>query len=277
MTTQQALRIAVEKLQQAECATPRLDAEILLMHIWGIPRTQLIIKAHDDLPAPIQQCFDDAIGKRCERIPVAYITGKKEFWSRDFNVSPDVLIPRPETEHLIEELFTLYPDTQAPYHFADIGTGSGCIAITIACEYPNAMIIASDISEPSLAIARKNAEQHDVTTRIQFKHGDLYQAFDTTTPKLDAIVSNPPYVSSHEMHHLERELYHEPSHALSDTSDGLSLLRRLLHDAPDHLKHGAYLLLETGLCGLPETPPHMTFLHTYQDLAGNLRGGVYQH
>ncbi|MDQ6957211.1 MAG: peptide chain release factor N(5)-glutamine methyltransferase, partial [Mariprofundaceae bacterium] len=102
MTTQQALHDAIKQLHDAACETPRLDAETLLMHVWNISRTQLIIKAHDDIPNDIQTAFNNAIGERCKRIPVAYITGEKEFWSRMFNVTPDVLIPRPETEHLIE-------------------------------------------------------------------------------------------------------------------------------------------------------------------------------
>jgi len=276
MTAQQALRDAIKQLHDAACETPRLDAETILMHLWAISRTQLIIKAHDDLPMHIKAAFNDAIKQRCERIPVAYITGEKEFWSHMFKVGPDVLIPRPETEHLIEELLKLYPDTQAPYRFADIGTGSGCIAITIASEYPNATIIATDISEKSLDIARSNAQKHHVENRIQFKYGDVYQAFDANTPKLDAIISNPPYVSQNEMLDLEQELHYEPVHALTDEKNGLSILSNLLQGAHCWLKPQAYLLLETGLCGLPSTPKSINLLHPYHDLASQLRGAVYQ-
>jgi len=276
MTADQQLRIAIKKLHQHGCETPRLDAEILLMHAWDINRTQLLIKAHDTLPEAVQINFEHSISERCQRIPIAYITEKKEFWSRDFKVSPDVLIPRPETEHLIEELLKLYPNTQAPYRFADIGTGSGCIAITIACEYPHARVIATDISEKSLAIARSNADLHGVAERIQFKQGDLYQALPPSDEKLDAIVSNPPYLSVEHMQHLEKELHFEPSHALTDKHDGLQLLTKLLHEAPNWLQPHAYLLLETGLSGLPKTPESMTLHHHYHDLAGHLRGGIYQ-
>ncbi|MDQ6967407.1 MAG: peptide chain release factor N(5)-glutamine methyltransferase [Mariprofundaceae bacterium] len=276
MSAQQDLRDAIRRLQAVGCENPRLDAELLLMHVWGMTRTQLIIKAHDELPNDIQHAFEKTISERCKRIPIAYITGEKEFWSRLFNVSPDVLIPRPETEHLIEALLKLYPDKQAPYHFADIGTGSGCIAITIALEYPNSTVIATDISEKSLNIAQHNAKKHHVENRIQFKQGDLYQALDASTTTFDAIISNPPYVSADEMYDLEQELHHEPAHALTDDADGLRLLRTLLHEAPQRLKENGYLLLETGLCGLPETPSSMTMLHSYHDLAGLLRGGIYQ-
>jgi len=277
MSAKEHLQQAITKLQAAGCESARLDAECLLMYAWGINRTQLIIKAHDALPDDVAHSFSEYITRRRKREPVAYIIGEKEFWSRNFNVSPDVLIPRPETEHLIEELLKLYPDQQAPYRFADIGTGSGCIAITIAAEYPNATLVATDISEKSLTIARNNAKTHGVAARMQFKQGDLYQALDVGLPQFDAIISNPPYVSADEMHDLEQELHHEPALALTDTKDGLSLLRTLLQDAPQHLKQGCYLLLETGLCGLPKTPDSITMLHTYHDLAGHLRGGIYQY
>ncbi|MDX8396809.1 MAG: peptide chain release factor N(5)-glutamine methyltransferase [Mariprofundaceae bacterium] len=277
MTAQQCVRQATEILKQAGCDNPRLDAEILLMHTWGLSRTQLIIKAFDDLPDDIRISFDQAIDQRCKRIPVAYITGEKEFWSRSFDVTADVLIPRPETEHLIEQLLKLYPDTQAPYRFADIGTGSGCIAITMACEYPNASVTATDISEKSLAIAQANAQKHDVAQRMTFQCGNLYQALDKDMPRFDAIISNPPYVSAEEMHNLEKELHHEPAHALTDQQDGLSLLTTLLQQAPQHLKQDGHLLLESGLCGLPDTPNAMTMLHPYHDLAGLFRGGIYQY
>jgi len=276
MSAKEHLQQAIAKLQAAGCESARLDAEYLLMHAWDINRTQLIIKAHDTLPDDVAHTFSAYIARRCKREPVAYIIGEKEFWSRSFKVNSDVLIPRPETEHLIEELLKLYPDTQAPYRFADIGTGSGCIAVTIACEYPNAIVVATDISEKSLTIARSNAEKHAVSERVQFKQGDLYQALDVSLPQFDAIISNPPYVSANEMHDLEQELHHEPAHALTDTKDGLSLLYILLNEASEHLKQDGYLFVETGLCGLPETPSTMTMLYPYHDLAGHLRGGVYQ-
>ncbi|MDQ6955223.1 MAG: peptide chain release factor N(5)-glutamine methyltransferase [Mariprofundaceae bacterium] len=276
MTAQQQLRRAIKELQTAGCEAPRLDAELLLMHVWGVSRTQLITQAYEKLPSTVSHAFHSVISKRCKRIPIAYITETKEFWSRNFKVSPDVLIPRPETEHLIEELLKLYPNTEGCYHFADIGTGSGCIAVTLAAEYPNATIIATDICEASLHIAQNNAQTHHVAKRIQFRCGHLYQAFDTSIPKLDAIISNPPYVAQHEMAELADELHHEPVHALTDQSNGLSLLRTLLQQAPNHLKRYGHLLLETGLCGLPETPNDMRILHPYHDLAGLLRGGIYQ-
>jgi len=276
MTAQEALRLAIQQLTTAQCDNPRLDAEVLLMHTWNITRTQLFTRAHDLLPDDVQQHFNTRIERRCQREPVAYITGEKEFWSRSFHVTPEVLIPRPETEHLIEALLTLYPDRQAPYQFTDIGTGSGCIAITLACEFPNASLIATDISAPSLAIARSNAERHGVAHRIAFQQGDLYAALHPEQKEMDAILSNPPYVALSEMETLAAELAHEPRHALTDQADGLNLLRTLLHQAPSWLKEGGYLLVETGICGLPTHPNTMILDHLFHDLAGILRGGVYQ-
>jgi len=277
MIATELLRTAIGQLQAAGCDTPRLDAELLLMHVWGMTRTQLIIKAQDQVPSEIEVAFNLCIKRRCQREPVAYIMETKEFWSRDFHVTPDVLIPRPETEHLIEEVLKRYPDTQSAYRFADIGTGSGCIAITLAAEYPNACVIATDISAASLNIAKANAEHHQLTPRMQFYQGDLYQALPESCAEFDAIISNPPYVSQSEMGALEAELHHEPAHALTDYHDGLQLLKRLVQDAPKHLKPEGFLLLETGLCGLPKATDFMTLLDTYQDLAGHLRGGIYQY
>jgi len=277
MIATELLRTAIGQLQAADCDTPRLDAELLLMHVWGMTRTQLIIKAHEQVPSDIKESFNQCIKRRCQREPVAYIMETKEFWSRDFHVTPDVLIPRPETEHLIEELLELYPDTQSAYRFADIGTGSACIAITLAAEYPNAYIIATDISEASLNIAKANAEHHQLAHRMQFYHGDLYQALPESCLEFDAIISNPPYISQAEMGVLEAELHHEPAHALTDYDDGLQLLKQLVQGAPKHLKRDGFLLLETGLCGLPKATDSMAFKNTYQDLAGHLRGGIYQY
>ena len=276
ITAQETLHIAGQQLQRSGCDTPRLDAEVLLMHTWKISRTQLIMRSQDTLPDHVAQAFQHAIEQRCQRLPVAYITGEKEFWSQPFYVTPDVLIPRPETEHLIEELLKIYPDRQMPYDFSDIGTGSGCIAVTLACEYPHATITASDISEKALAIAKRNAERHQVADRIHFKLGNLYAAFDSPPPIFDAIASNPPYVSLSEMEEIKAELRHEPRHALTDQHDGQSIIKALLKDAHLWLKEKGYLLIETGICGLPEAPESMPLQHTYHDLAGILRGAVYR-
>lgn len=276
MITRELLTEATQKLAAAGCDTPRLDAEILLAHAWHTDKTGLIIRSLDKVPADVTVQFTELLERRIGREPVAYITGHREFWSREFAVDPRVLIPRPETEHLIEEVLKHFPDTATAYRFCDIGTGSGCIAVTLACEYPGAEIIATDISEDALAVARSNAEKHNVSDRITFYRGDLLDALPANSEPFDAIISNPPYVSLDEMQGLEPELAFEPQGALTDRKNGLHHLQRLLAKGSDRLKNDGLLMLETGLCGLPDTPSQFEFLYSYSDLAGIVRGGIYR-
>lgn len=276
MIARDLLAGATRKLAAAGCDTPRLDAEILLAHAWHTDKTGLIIRSQDEVPKAVATQFAILLERRTRREPVAYILGHKEFWSREFAVDPRVLIPRPETEHLIEEVLKHFPDTTAAYRFCDIGTGSGCIAVTLACEYSAAEIVATDISQDALAVARNNAEKHNVSDRISFCLGDLLGALPGSIEPFDAIISNPPYVSHDEMQELEPELGFEPQGALTDRKNGLYLLEKLLLESANRLKNGGLLMLETGLCGLPETPPQFEFLYAYRDLAGIARGGVYQ-
>jgi len=270
------LRQAAAQLRQAGCDAPRLDAELLLMYVWQAGRTDLIIHAGDAVPEPVAVDFDALLQRRINREPLAYIIGEKEFWSRPFQVTPDVLIPRPETEHLIEAVLEHFPDRNGPYQFCDIGTGSGCIAVTLACEYPNARIIATDISDAALQIAHRNAKAHAVDHRITFRSGDMLAALKSQDNPFDAIISNPPYVAESEMRGLQKELAREPRQALTDEQDGLRYLTTILRDGPAYLQAGGYIMLETGLCGLPSTPEHLTFEQAIHDLAGHLRGGVYR-
>ncbi|MDQ6995926.1 MAG: peptide chain release factor N(5)-glutamine methyltransferase, partial [Mariprofundus sp.] len=221
--------------------------------------------------------FEPLLQRRINREPLAYITGEKEFWSRRFHVTPDVLIPRPETEHLIEAVLEHFPDRSGHYRFCDIGTGSACIAVTLACEFPNARIIATDISDAALHIAARNAKAHAVDQRIIFRQGDMLAALRPQYGLLDAIISNPPYVAESEMDALEKELALEPRQALTDELDGLHYLTTILRDGPAYLQAGAYIILETGLCGLPDTPKHLTFEQPIHDLASHLRGGIYRN
>jgi len=250
------------------------------MRAWSVSRTDLIIRAAEIVPEAIKLAFDKLVQRRRGREPLAYILGEKEFWSRSFQVNADVLIPRPETEHLIEAVLAHFPDQQKKLLFCDIGTGSGCIAITLACEYPNAHIIATDISDAALSVARNNAIQHRVDQRIRFQQGDMLSALqnhhDKDTGRCDAIISNPPYVSRDEMAALEQELSHEPRHALTDEGDGLRHLKTILDDGPAHLQANGLIILETGPCGLPATPASLQLEHHIRDLAGHARGAIYQ-
>ncbi|MDQ6972923.1 MAG: peptide chain release factor N(5)-glutamine methyltransferase [Mariprofundaceae bacterium] len=275
VSVRELLASASHCLQQAGCDTPRLDAELLLCHILGKGRSWLIAHADDALDAASIHAFNSLLKRRIQREPVAYIIEEKEFWSRSFHITPQVLIPRPETEHLIEAVLTHFPDQQAAYNFCDIGTGSGIIAITLACEYPQAHIIATDISHEALDIARGNAQRHQVSARIHILQGDLLGALEADAQRFDAIVSNPPYVAQHEMDVLEAELDFEPRGALTDESDGLRHLTKLVSGAPAHLKKNGLLIVETGLCGLPAGTGGMPLKKHISDLAGKLRGGIY--
>lgn len=275
-TIRDVLLEATAQLQAAHCDAPRLDAELLLMHVWQCSRVDLITRAHDAVPGLVLEQFQALLARRCLREPLAYIVGNKEFWSRDFYVNPDVLIPRPETEHLIEEVLRLFPDQQGEYTFMDMGTGSGCIAVTLACEYPKALVMAVDISEAALQVAASNAQAHGVSDRIQWICSDMFRDVDTSSLQLDALISNPPYVTLPEMDALEQELSFEPAHALTDGADGLTYLNMMRDVASQILKSGGYALFETGPCGLPTSSHDIVLLRTFQDLASHVRGGVYR-
>jgi len=275
MTPRHLLAEAARQLSDCGCASPRLDAELLLCHVLQCPRSWLIAHADDALDSVHVRDFELLLARRKKREPVAYITGEKEFWSRCFDITPDVLIPRPETEHLIEAVLEAFPNRGAPYDFCDIGTGSGCIAVTLACEFPQARITAADISRSSLNIAQQNAAKYHVAARIDFNQGDMFAAFSEQSAAFDAIISNPPYVSNEEMHALAAELDFEPRNALTDESDGLKFLNVLVEQAVDWLKPNGLLIVETGLCGLPEGHGRFEKMQEIYDLAGHLRGGIY--
>jgi len=275
VTLAEALAEAAACLHAAGCETPALDARALLAALLGRDHAWLIAHREELLPARLQSRWQSWVARRASREPLAYILGEKEFWSRSFAVTPGVLIPRPETEHLVEAVMEALPDRKAPWRFCDIGTGSGCLAVTLACEYPNARVVATDVSAEALAVAEGNARRFDVASRLAFRRGDLFAALDADGP-FDVIVSNPPYVGRREMDTLAPELGWEPASALTDGADGLSLLRRLVRDAPDWLRPGGLLVVETGLCGLPEATDRMTLEREIHDLAGRLRGGVFR-
>lgn len=270
------LHRAAASLDAAGIDSARLDAELILMHAWGCDRIRLITASRDPLPAEVLETAGRLLARRRAREPLAYLTGVREFWSREFAVGPEVLIPRPETEHLIEAVLARFPERETPWRFADIGTGSGCLAVTLACEYPATFVAATDLSEAALVRAHGNAERHGVTARMSWHAGDLYEALPGDAAAFDAIVSNPPYVSLAEYRELAPELGFEPRGALTDEADGLALLRRLVAGAAQRLVPGGYLIVETGPCGLPQATAPMVLEAEIVDLAGHVRGGVYR-
>jgi release factor glutamine methyltransferase len=229
----------------ANISEPRLDAALLMSHVIRRDRAFLIAHPAATIAEPQLKEFEVLIARRAQGEPLQYITGHQEFFKLDFEVTPDVLIPRPETELIVEAALELV-DPNAAFVFADLGTGSGCLAVSILNECREARALAIDISEPALQIAQRNAERHRVADRLRLIQSDLFDAI-SVNETLDLIVSNPPYVSDDEMKTLQREVQREPQAALAGGSDGLALIRRLLLEAPGHLRPGGYLVFEFGI------------------------------
>ncbi len=247
-TLGQTLRVASERLSAARVDAFRLVAETLLSHALGLSRAQLLARLEQ--PLSFTQLADyQTLVDRCESgEPVAYVLGHREFYGLDFVVDRRVLIPRPETELLIETAIGIARAQQttvcSTYRIADIGAGSGAIAVTLAMHLPQARVIATDISPGAIEVARENANRHAVADRIEFKVGDLLAPIDAP---LDLIAANLPYVRNAECVYLARTIRdYEPAVALDGGSDGLGLVRRLLNDAPRVIRPGGSILLEIG-------------------------------
>jgi release factor glutamine methyltransferase len=221
-----------------------LDARVLAQHLLGWDAARLLTRETEAAPAAFRARFDALIARRLAREPVAYILGEKEFWNLTFTVTPAVLVPRPETELLVEAALQLFPDRDARFYVADAGTGSGCIAVALAKERPHAVVFASDISAAALAVARQNAERHGVATRIEFAETDLLK--DAPDP-FDLIVSNPPYVPAGQAPSLQPEVRdYEPAVALFAGDDGLAAIRRLVGESVLRLSGRGFLVFEFG-------------------------------
>ncbi|NYF91957.1 peptide chain release factor N(5)-glutamine methyltransferase [Tunturiibacter empetritectus] len=246
------LRQAITNAASELAANPHLselahrDAELLLLHTLQISRVTLIAHPDRDLSPEQDTLYQIAIKRRLQLEPIQYITGEQEFYGLRLHVNPAVLIPRPETEHLVEAVLKLIPANQ-PVKLVDIGTGSGAIAIALAVHLPLAEIIAVDLSLDALAIAERNAHDHNVADRIQFLTSDLLAAVKSHGATFDAIVSNPPYIPESDrltLHPQVRE--HEPAAALFAGETGLDLYRRLIPEALSALKPTGLLALEIG-------------------------------
>lgn len=219
-------------------------AEILARHALGWDRATFFSNRH--LPAPEQFLgeYAELIARRERREPVSQITGVREFWGRDFEVTRDVLTPRPETELIIEEALALLDRPEAPSSIVDVGTGTGCLAVTLAIERPASRVIGTDISAPALEVASRNARRHGVAERIDFHCTDMLAG---VPGQPDLIVSNPPYVPSRSAPALTPEVRdHEPSVALFGGLEGLDAIRRLLRDADNVIRPGGWVILEFG-------------------------------
>jgi release factor glutamine methyltransferase len=222
--------------------TARRHAELLLMRVLGCDRTYLLTHPEMQLTAEQSAVYDAWLTRRARHEPVQYIVGEQEFFGLKFRVTPDVLIPRPETEHLVEAALAR-AGRESALHIADVGTGSGAIAVALAHALPRARVTALDISATALAVAQKNAKSHGVSDRIRFLQSDLLTA--VAGERFDIIASNPPYVAEGE--ELESQVRdYEPAFALFAGPEGLDIYRRLIPQAQDALRPGGWLLLEIG-------------------------------
>jgi len=249
-TISQAITEGTVRLQAAGIDQERRTAGLLLCHVMGIDRTHLLTRSKEQIGEAQYRDYLALVERRAAGEPLQYLTGHQEFYGLDFTVTPDVLIPRPETEFLIERVIKLAEETtqDAPL-IVDVGTGSGCIAVTLAKQLPGARLIATDASRAALDVARTNAERHSVGDRIEFLEGDLLARLSELGLEgaVDVLASNPPYVNEESREVLQREVRDwEPHAALFGGVDGLHFYRRLLAESPRYVKSGGYVVLEIG-------------------------------
>ncbi|MEZ6143452.1 MAG: peptide chain release factor N(5)-glutamine methyltransferase [Zavarzinella sp.] len=255
---------------------PRLEAQILLAHTLGCSKIDLYVRFSELASDSIRQQYRELIRRRTEGTPIAYLVGEKEFFSLKFHVSPAVLIPRPDTEVLVMEALRLI-DAKKPAQILDMGTGSGCIAVTLAKSLPLAHLQAIDLSLDALEVAKGNAALHSVGDRLQFLHGDWWQAVSPDAT-FDLIATNPPYISEAEWTEVDAGVKNfEPTMALLAPPDGLRFYRSLATDAAAHLHHGGHLLAEIGyqqgiaVKELFAAQPEWANIRILKDFSGNDR------
>lgn len=260
--------------------SPRLDAEVLLAEARGCKRIELYTSFDEVAAESVRTTFRDLVRRRAEGMPVAYLVGRREFYSMNFRVTPDVLIPRPETELLVIRLLDLAKATSpdgAGLEIADVGTGSGIIAICAAKNLPQARVTAVDISPAALQVAQTNAAEHGVSERIAFVEGDLFVAVSAGA-RFDIVASNPPYVTADEMDQLEPTVRdYEPRTALQAGPSGTAVIERLIPEAAGRLKTGGWLLMEIGhqqgqaVEALLQADGRFDEISLTKDLAGQIR------
>jgi len=248
VTLRKGLAAAISRLTAANVPSPRLNAELLLMFTLGCDRAYLYAYPERKLSTDDQSRYDQALSEREHGVPTQYITGHQEFWGMDFIVTPAVLIPRPETEHVIETVLERVRVERAPspadsLRILDVGTGSGCIALALAKELPSAEIHATEISTAALEIARANAARLQLEACVQFHCTDLLQGLELGA--FDFVVSNPPYVGESEEDQVQLEVRkHEPHNAVFAGATGLEVIERLIPQAHESLKPGGWLVME---------------------------------
>jgi release factor glutamine methyltransferase len=241
-----ALSMAAQKLEEAAVVTPRLDAEVLMAHVLGKPRLDMLIDRHAVLSEEHLQSFESLLAQRLERRPLSHILGIKEFWSLDFEVTPAVLTPRPDSEILVAAIVERLKSSKQDAKILELGVGSGCLLISILHECTLASGMGVDISSEALAVAKRNMIRHELQARMELCAGDLFEPLDSTA-QFDLILSNPPYIESSAIAELDPEVSRfEPLTALDGGPDGLDFYRRIIKEAPLYLEIDGLLALEIG-------------------------------
>ncbi|MCH2115135.1 MAG: peptide chain release factor N(5)-glutamine methyltransferase [Pirellulales bacterium] len=259
--------------------SPRLDAEVLLAHARDCPRIELYTAYEEEAPEPVCAAFRELVRRRAEGVPVAYLVGHREFFSLSFHVTPDVLIPRPETELLVVRAIDLAKEFQSGgvFRIADVGTGSGILAVTCAKHVQGSSVLALDICPAALVVARRNADRHGVAEHMEFLQSDLFSEHSSVA-EFDLILSNPPYVTSAEMGQLDADVRdHEPHLALDGGEQGTTVIEQLIPQATERLRPSGWLLMEVGPTSatrveeLVDSAPGLIRRNTISDLAGHPR------
>ena len=243
-TTLAVLDWTTKRFTDAGIASARLEAQLLLAHVLKCTRTQLYTGFDKPLAEPELATYRELIRRRLAGEPVAYLLGEAELWGLPFYVDANVLVPRPDTETVIEVARSLRPDRAAPCRVLDLCTGSGVIAISLAKELPAARVIATEISEPAAALARKNAERNAVADRVEVRVGDLWEP--VAGERFDLIAANPPYIATAVIETLSAEVKREPRVALDGGRDGMAFYDRICAAARMHLEPGGALVVEHG-------------------------------
>jgi release factor glutamine methyltransferase len=245
MQLKQALASAVDRLESSDVGSPRMNAEVLLMFVLGINRAYLYAYPERELTAEEESRYDEVLAQRATGMPAQYISGHQEFWGLDFIVSPAVLIPRPETEHLVETVLEMARDVPRP-KIVDVGTGSGCVALALAHELKGATVYAVDVSAEALDFARANAARLQLEGRVKFAQSDILREL-VDACDFDFVVSNPPYVGFDEADKVQKSVRDfEPRMAVFAGEQGLDVIGPLVEQAHRVLKSGGWLALEIG-------------------------------
>jgi release factor glutamine methyltransferase len=282
MDIRTALKDAMHRLREARVPSHTLAAELLLMHVTGRERVWLYAHHEEPLEPALEEKYFALVERRIAGTPTQYLTGRQEFWGLEFEVAPGVLIPRPETEHVVEvalERFSvkhghsfarntsLGAASGGALRIADVGTGSGCLAVALAKEFPEATVMATDISATALEFAKRNATRHDVASRIAFHECNLLDDFLSSPLSFDLIVSNPPYIACAEASDLPREVReYEPHAALFGGAHGAEIYAPLIAQAAQLLRPGGIFVCEIGFGALDRVRPLLDDATTWRDV-----------